>query len=90
MHGYNRVIGSMIIVVGLYSVLWGKYEEEKEEKRKREVEQVTEAVKAHNNNAADHDHDHDHDHVNGDDDVDTAKNEVAFNLPLSTKPLHQV
>lgn len=71
----DRVIGSVIIVVGLYSVLWGKYKEEKEEKRKREVEEViTEAVKAD---------------INGNE--ESVKNEVAVNLPLSTiKPLHQV
>ncbi|KAL0380075.1 UNVERIFIED_CONTAM: WAT1-related protein [Sesamum angustifolium] len=42
------VIGSAIIVVGLYSVLWGKYKEEKEEKRKRQMEEIPEAIKDSN------------------------------------------
>lgn len=40
-----RVIGSGIIVVGLYSVLWGKYKEEKEK-----IEEIPEAIKDNNNN----------------------------------------
>ncbi|KAL0464236.1 UNVERIFIED_CONTAM: WAT1-related protein [Sesamum latifolium] len=39
------VIGSVIIVAGLYSVLWGKYKEEKEEKRKRKLQEIPEAIK---------------------------------------------
>ncbi|CAI9765051.1 unnamed protein product [Fraxinus pennsylvanica] len=34
------VIGSMIIVIGLYSVLWGKYKEEKENKKLNEIPEV--------------------------------------------------
>ncbi|KAL2234354.1 UNVERIFIED_CONTAM: WAT1-related protein [Sesamum indicum] len=42
------VIGSVIIVVGLYSVLWGKYREEKEEKIKRQLQEIPEAIKDSN------------------------------------------
>lgn len=43
------VIGSVIIVVGLYSVLWGKYKEGQEEKEKI-IEEIPEAIKENNNN----------------------------------------
>ncbi|CAA2989274.1 WAT1-related At5g07050 [Olea europaea subsp. europaea] len=36
----NSVIGSIIIVIGLYSVLWGKYKEEKENKKLNEIPEV--------------------------------------------------
>ncbi|KAL8546984.1 hypothetical protein ACS0TY_006633 [Phlomoides rotata] len=43
------VIGSAIIVVGLYSVLWGKYKEEKENKQKlMMIEEIPEAIKDNN------------------------------------------
>lgn len=42
----NRVIGSVIIVVGLYAVLWGKYREEKEDSLKKKLLlQLPEVVK---------------------------------------------
>ncbi|EYU26922.1 hypothetical protein ABFS82_02G108000 [Erythranthe guttata] len=44
------VIGSVIIVVGLYAVLWGKYKEEKEESQKRKLLEIPEAIKDNNNN----------------------------------------
>jgi hypothetical protein len=37
-----RVLGAILIVVGLYSVLWGKYKEYKE---KEAMESIPEAVK---------------------------------------------
>lgn len=43
------VIGSVIIVVGLYSVLWGKYKEGQEENEKI-IEEIPEAIKENNNN----------------------------------------
>ncbi|KAK6140494.1 hypothetical protein DH2020_025775 [Rehmannia glutinosa] len=43
------VIGGVIIVFGLYSVLWGKYKEEQEENRKRKLEEIPEAIKENNN-----------------------------------------
>lgn len=43
------VIGSAIIVVGLYSVLWGKYKEGQEENEKI-IEEIPEAIKENNNN----------------------------------------
>ncbi|KAK6163107.1 hypothetical protein DH2020_002948 [Rehmannia glutinosa] len=43
------VIGGVIIVFGLYSVLWGKYKEEQEENRKRKLEEIPEAIKDNNN-----------------------------------------
>ncbi|XP_051123490.1 WAT1-related protein At5g07050-like [Andrographis paniculata] len=62
------VIGSGIIVVGLYSVLWGKYKEEKEHMMSEEMEnddQIPEAIKDGNNNgekcssiAIDQEHNH--------------------------------
>ncbi|KAL8529354.1 hypothetical protein ACS0TY_006685 [Phlomoides rotata] len=43
------VIGSAIIVVGLYSVLWVKYKEEKENKQKlMMIEEIPEAIKDNN------------------------------------------
>lgn len=39
-----RVLGAILIVVGLYSVLWGKYKEHKE-KEAMEMESIPEAVK---------------------------------------------
>lgn len=48
MNNKNRVIGSVIIVVGLYSVLWGKYKEEKQPMR--ELDEIPEAIKGTNNN----------------------------------------
>lgn len=43
------MIGSVIIVVGLYSVLWGKYKEGQEENEKI-IEEIPEAIKENNNN----------------------------------------
>ncbi|KAL8542116.1 hypothetical protein ACS0TY_003102 [Phlomoides rotata] len=44
------IIGAVIIVIGLYSVLWGKYREEKEDEMKRKLEQVpAEAIKDNTN-----------------------------------------
>ena len=37
----HSVIGAILIVVGLYSVLWGKYKEHKE----KEAEAITEPIK---------------------------------------------
>lgn len=45
-----RMIGSAIIVVGLYAVLWGKYKEEKEERLKRKLLEIPEAIKDNNSN----------------------------------------
>lgn len=36
-----RILGAILIVIGLYSVLWGKYKESKE----KEVETITEGMK---------------------------------------------
>lgn len=44
------IVGSIIIVVGLYSVLWGKYKEEKEDKHRMALEEIPEAIKDNNNN----------------------------------------
>lgn len=41
-----RVLGGVLIVIGLYSVLWGKYKEYKE----IEAEQILEPVKQGNQN----------------------------------------
>lgn len=36
-----RILGAILIVIGLYSVLWGKYKESKE----KEVETITKGMK---------------------------------------------
>ncbi|GFP83809.1 wat1-related protein at5g07050 [Phtheirospermum japonicum] len=41
------VLGAVLIVIGLYSVLWGKYKEYKE----KEAEEIPEVVKGNNQNA---------------------------------------
>ncbi|KAH6814840.1 nodulin MtN21 /EamA-like transporter family protein [Perilla frutescens var. frutescens] len=76
------VIGSVIIVIGLYSVLWGKYKEEREEKTK--LEELPEAVKDDINGM----------HTtfvvaenNEDDDDKTAKDVTINVLPLSSSTL---
>ncbi|KAG8391075.1 hypothetical protein BUALT_Bualt01G0150100 [Buddleja alternifolia] len=43
------VIGSAIIVIGLYSVLWGKYKEEQQLNHKRRMQEIPEAIKDNNN-----------------------------------------
>ncbi|KAG6490600.1 hypothetical protein ZIOFF_051907 [Zingiber officinale] len=40
------LIGAVLIVVGLYSVLWGKYKEDKEKKKKMEAMEIPVAIKA--------------------------------------------
>lgn len=42
---WYRVLGSVLIVAGLYSVLWGKYKEFQE----KEAEEIPEPVKDHQN-----------------------------------------
>lgn len=42
--GYCRVIGGVLIVAGLYSVLWGKHKENKE-KQEKEAMSLPETVK---------------------------------------------
>ncbi|KAH6819705.1 nodulin MtN21 /EamA-like transporter family protein [Perilla frutescens var. frutescens] len=76
------VIGSVIIVIGLYSVLWGKYKEEREEKTK--LEELTEIVKNNINDI----------HTtfvvaenNENDDDKTAKDVTINVLPLSSSTL---
>lgn len=45
------MIGSAIIVVGLYSVLWGKYKEDQEEKQKLLlIQEIPDVVKDNNHN----------------------------------------
>ena len=67
----NRMIGSAIIVVGLYSVLWGKYKEDQENKL---LEEIPEVIKANNNN-------------NGIGNVKEEKTAaVAIDLPIFTPP----
>lgn len=41
MNSYYRVLGAVLIVIGLYAVLWGKYKEYKE----KEAEEILEPVK---------------------------------------------
>lgn len=41
LHTFVSVLGAVLIVAGLYSVLWGKYKEYKE----KETETIPEAVK---------------------------------------------
>ncbi|KAI3445183.1 hypothetical protein Pfo_001848 [Paulownia fortunei] len=79
------VIGAAIIVLGLYSVLWGKYKEEKEEKQKRKLQEIPEAIKDNSNTQ-----------VNGNIQLMTGNTEakaeadkcpsVVIDLPLSNPP----
>lgn len=80
------MIGAVIIVVGLYSVLWGKYNEEKEEKQKMKLQEIPEAIKDNTNTQ-----------VNGNIQLITGNTEektgaadkcpsVAIDLPLSNPP----
>lgn len=39
------MIGSILIVAGLYSVLWGKYKESKEKEKEAEIIIIPEAIK---------------------------------------------
>lgn len=68
----NRVIGSAIIVVGLYSVLWGKYKEDQEQKNTLIIQEIPEIVKDNNNN-------------NGI--IGEEKAAVAIDLPIFTSPV---
>lgn len=43
---YIRVLGAVLIVIGLYSVLWGKYREYKD----KEAEEIPEPMKGINGN----------------------------------------
>ncbi|KAM7472634.1 hypothetical protein LguiA_010817 [Lonicera macranthoides] len=43
------VLGSVLIVAGLYSVLWGKYKEEKEKEKLKEIPQAIKAAQINNN-----------------------------------------
>ena len=68
------MIGSAIIVVGLYSVLWGKYKEDQENKL---LEEIPEVIKANNNN----------NNNNGIGNVEEEKTSaVAIDLPIFTPP----
>lgn len=76
------IIGAVIIVVGLYSVLWGKYKEEKEENLKRKLEELTQVEVVKDNKITE----------NNEDEGKNAKDvAVSINvLSLSTKPPHQL
>ncbi|KAL2478191.1 WAT1-related protein [Forsythia ovata] len=86
------VIGSIIIVIGLYSVLWGKYKEEKENKKLNEIPEVIK-----NNNI--HTQGFGNDNIkmvtaansepNGDADLDKCHS-VDINLPLPPRQLNKV
>ncbi|KAG6423155.1 hypothetical protein SASPL_113543 [Salvia splendens] len=68
------VIGSAIIVVGLYSVLWGKYKEDQEQKNTLIIQEIPEIVKDNNNN-------------NNNGIVGEEKAAVAIDLPIFTSPV---
>lgn len=38
-------MGAILIVIGLYSVLWGKHKEKQEEDRQRKMQELPEVVK---------------------------------------------
>ena len=66
------MIGSAIIVVGLYSVLWGKYKEDQEQKNTLIIQEIPEIVKDNNyNNRI----------------VGEEKAAVAIDLPIFTSPV---
>ncbi|XP_073024035.1 WAT1-related protein At5g07050-like [Primulina eburnea] len=83
------VIGSAIIVFGLYSVLWGKYKEEKEKKLLEEIPEAiknnSESVLAKDKNEANgniNDELHKGDHDGGD---HTKCHSLVINIPHSTR-----
>ncbi|KAK8708893.1 hypothetical protein V6N13_059928 [Hibiscus sabdariffa] len=48
--GNCRVVGSVLIVMGLYSVLWGKHKESKEKENEMEMEdEPIKAIRANGN-----------------------------------------
>lgn len=74
------MIGSAIIVVGLYSVLWGKYKEDQENKQL--LEEIPEVIKPNNNT------------TNNNNGINVAGNieeekaaAVAIDLPIFTAPI---
>lgn len=84
----NRVIGSVIIVIGLYSVLWGKYKEEKEKKLLEEIPETiknnSESVVAKDKNEANGNINSElqkGDHYCG----DTKCHSLVINIPHSTR-----
>ncbi|XP_075520328.1 WAT1-related protein At5g07050-like [Primulina tabacum] len=83
------VIGSVIIVFGLYSVLWGKYKEEKEKKLLEEIPEAiknnSESVLAKDKNEANgniNNELHKGDHDGGD---HTKCHSLVINIPHSTR-----
>ena len=44
-----RVIGSILIVIGLYSVLWGKHKENKEREVEEEIPEPVKSIQANGN-----------------------------------------
>lgn len=44
--GFDRVIGSVLIIIGLYAVLWGKSKEMKVEDHQHNMEKAT--IEKHN------------------------------------------
>ncbi|KAL1536069.1 WAT1-related protein-like protein [Salvia divinorum] len=77
------VIGSAIIVVGLYSVLWGKYKEDQEQKHKLVLEEIPEVIKPNNNN---NNNNNNNGIVGGNVEEEKAA-AVAIDLPIFTPPI---
>ncbi|KAG6394950.1 hypothetical protein SASPL_145542 [Salvia splendens] len=79
------MIGSAIIVVGLYSVLWGKYKEDQENKHKLLLEEIPEVIKPNNNN---NNNNNNFNNNNGIGNVEEEKAAaVAIDLPIFTPPI---
>lgn len=76
------MIGSAIIVIGLYAVLWGKYKEEQEQGAMKKVEELPQLAIRDNSVQV----------VNGNiqmmmrPNLDEANGSVALNLPSSHPP----
>lgn len=88
----DRVSGAVVIVIGLYSVLWGKYKEEEEERMKMKLQERTSEAINDNYNTQVNGNIHlitENNEANGNsempkDEADKCPS-VAINLPLSTK-----
>lgn len=74
-----RVIGAILIVIGLYSVLWGKHKEKQEDDQQRKMQELPEVV---NGNSV---------QENGasieDDEVNIEPSAVVIRMPVAEPPL---
>ena len=81
-------MGAILIVVGLYSVLWGKYKEFKEKELNDEIPDPVKVISGNNNS------NNNMMIINGVDDIEMQKNEtpkavpaIAVSGPMLTSPM---